>query len=1026
MSTPISILPEADVKDFESPPRVSNSDRDAVFALTAEAQPYFKALRTPVSKLSFVLQYGYFRARYRFYEPDRFHTRDIQYVVRHFHLTSLKAVATGDTLRDLRAQLGGATATRHRQEILRLERFVLPDDNALRLLEGQAQAQSQRQTGKVQVFDAVLEYCIKQRWVIPSYSTLCGIVGRCYQSVEDRLVDIVALHVQPQQKQDLLALLAPGGKRASLLTEAKTTDQSIRTQSMQSNAKQLQQFREFFFANKTAIDQLALTDQALAYYAQWIVKAKTHQVKQFRDSNKTCLYLLAFVKFQYFQRQDYAMIGVLAAIRTAHNKAKKLATQTILDERGKHLPALGAVVESQQRLTVFANEILQIVEDETLSASQKNELIRNRVLVALDREDKQVRGKVDLATHYLAQESDNHYYYDRLAEEATRLTRKVSSTIKALVFDQEEGDKLLIQAVVAYQQGRELPTAFLSAKEKALVLQLNDGSQALLKMLLLIHLMRGVKGGKLNLLYGFEFRSLQSYMLDKEQWEGDKPAILETAGLARYRDSVAELDAMKTRLHDGYITVNAGLSSGHNPYLQSRPDGRYSVKTPAIGAPTHKFIAQQLMTKGSISILQILREIEHHYPFLDQLSHHTQRNAALSANPQTAFAGLMALGCNIGPHKMGRLSLGISANELIDMVNWRFSPANLRRANRVLTDAIDEVALSNVYKVEDNRLHSSSDGKKVTVATDSLHANYSYKYFGKESGVAVYSFVDEKQSLFHSIVFSSTHREAAFVLDGLLHNSTTHNRMHSTDTHGYTEALFAVSHFLGIAFAPRIKRIETQALYDFHRKAYYEEKGCRLVPRNPVKQAIVEEHWDEMLRFMATIKLGHSSASQLFARLNSYSSDHPLYQALKAFGRIVKSQYLVTYYDDLRLRQRVQKQLNVVELSNKFHDAVFWDRKSEFHVGTREEQEKYTLCRSVLQNAIILWNYLTLSTQLLEVKRDNSEAYDEMVEEIGRGSVLTWRHVDFQGKYDFRKPPRITNTFPLKRIQTLTIAPQRE
>jgi TnpA family transposase len=54
---------------------------------------------------------------------------------------------------------------------------------------------------------------------------------------------------------------------------------------------------------------------------------------------------------------------------------------------------------------------------------------------------------------------------------------------------------------------------------------------------------------------------------------------------------------------------------------------------------------------------------------------------------------------------------------------------------------------------------------------------------------------------------------------------------------------------------------------------------------------------------MATIKLRYSSASQLFKRLSSYALDHPLYQALKEFGRIIKSQYILTYLDDVELRQ---------------------------------------------------------------------------------------------------------------------------
>lgn len=47
----------------------------------------------------------------------------------------------------------------------------------------------------------------------------------------------------------------------------------------------------------------------------------------------------------------------------------------------------------------------------------------------------------------------------------------------------------------------------------------------------------------------------------------------------------------------------------------------------------------------------------------------------------------------------------------------------------------------------------------------------------------------------------------------------------------------------------------------------------------------------------------------------------------------------------------MRKQLNVVQLSNKFHHALFWAPGHQFHVGKQEEQ---TLCRSILQNAVIL------------------------------------------------------------------------
>ncbi len=48
-------------------------------------------------------------------------------------------------------------------------------------------------------------------------------------------------------------------------------------------------------------------------------------------------------------------------------------------------------------------------------------------------------------------------------------------------------------------------------------------------------------------------------------------------------------------------------------------------------------------------------------------------------------------------------------------------------------------------------------------------------------------------------------------------------------------------------------------------------------------------NWDDILRLIATIKLKELTASELFRRLNSYSKQHALYHALKAFGQIPKS-----------------------------------------------------------------------------------------------------------------------------------------
>ena len=182
---------------------------------------------------------------------------------------------------------------------------------------------------------------------------------------------------------------------------------------------------------------------------------------------------------------------------------------------------------------------------------------------------------------------------------------------------------------------------------------------------------------------------------------------------------------------------------------------------------------------------------------------------------------------------------------------------------------------------------------------------------------------------------------------------------------------------------------------------------------------LILEHWDDILRFVASINTQHASASQLFKRLSSYARDHPLYQALKEFGRLIKTQFILSYFDDVELRQRIQKQLNRVELSNKFSKAVYFDNDQTFQDASLENQEITAACKLIIQNAVILWNYLYLSEQIALTKtREDKKA---LISDVIRGSVITWRHVNFRGEYDFSPAASKGRQFDLPTIKTLNI-----
>jgi TnpA family transposase len=155
-----------------------------------------------------------------------------------------------------------------------------------------------------------------------------------------------------------------------------------------------------------------------------------------------------------------------------------------------------------------------------------------------------------------------------------------------------------------------------------------------------------------------------------------------------------------------------------------------------------------------------------------------------------------------------------------------------------------------------------------------------------------------------------------------MHNEVVQSDLHSTDTHGYTEILFGVLHLLGFAFAPRIKNLPAQQLYAFQKRKAYEEQGYKILPDGYITTPVIAEQWDEILRFVATIKLKETTASQLFHRLTSYARQHPLYRALKEFGRIPKSEFVLRYLDEVALRQAIEQQMNKGEHANRFSRTI--------------------------------------------------------------------------------------------------------
>ncbi|MEQ3693017.1 MAG: Tn3 family transposase [Thalassolituus sp.] len=278
----------------------------------------------------------------------------------------------------------------------------------------------------------------------------------------------------------------------------------------------------------------------------------------------------------------------------------------------------------------------------------------------------------------------------------------------------------------------------------------------------------------------------------------------------------------------------------------------------------------------------------------------------------------------------------------------------------------------------------------------SLLASYYPRCYGYyEKAIGIYTHVSDQYSVFSTKIISCSPREALYVLDGLLENNTILKiREHTTDTHGYTEIVFALCHLLGFYFMPRIRDLKDQQLYRIDKSVDYGDLNHLLTKTADL--AIIEEQWEYMMRVVISLKQKTAPAHVIVQRLTNSSPSDRLTKAFTNLGRIIKTEYILRYLTDKDLRQTVQRQLNKGEYRHKLPRWIFFADQGEFTTGDYEEIMNKASSLSFVSNAILYWNTIKINDVVEQLRQQGEDIDDKTLSHI---SLLPYKHVLPNGTY---------------------------
>jgi TnpA family transposase len=541
----------------------------------------------------------------------------------------------------------------------------------------------------------------------------------------------------------------------------------------------------------------------------------------------------------------------------------------------------------------------------------------------------------------------------------------------------------------------DAPVNFIPKRLVPIVLDGGAPNRHAWECALMLKLQEEIKSGNLSVKNSKRFGKFDDYFIPQEQWASRRESF--------FRRSRMPSDPKEV---PGYLT--ARLNKAYDLFLQTAPGNSYAHVDEngwCLSSDTAEKLSKEAEERlghlkswlgrhmRTTRLTDMLIEVDNDIRFTDHFLPPAQKGKRDRKEICTILAAVLAHGCNIGLGAMANLTEGTSYKQLKRISDWQMLEQAQRAALATVVHAISRQDAT-VYWGEGRT--SASDGQRFALPRKVLQQTYSTCF--SDFALEFYTFVADNYAPFYSRPIECTDRDAAFVLDGLLYNESDLDlEEHYTDTHGYTELNFAAFGMLGRRFCPRIKGIKHQHIYRLDTGKDYGQLG-RLVGRadHTIDPQAVADQWERMGQFYASLESGHTTASVALQRLVACNAKNHFYRANRDLGRIFKTEFLLSYMSEPRLRARIRRGLLKVEQLHALARDVYYGRRGRINARELHEQMNSCSCLTLLLACVIYWQAKEIS-RVLKMGIPEGEDIDfSLLEHI---SPIEWENVILYGQY---------------------------
>ena len=723
----IQLLTDAEVSGLYDRPDFTSEERELFFTLSQEEQQALSQYHNTRTRVYFILQLGYFRAKQQFFS---FHFEDAaddtRFILRiHFGRTDTgwKGGLSRDSIRMQRNDIlklfdyrdwSTALEPQISDKLCELIRYFPKGHSALRQL---------------------LLYLDRQRIIIPSYRTLQDIFSAVYAAEEARLEPLL-LSIPVYWREQLSALVEheDGLSQLNLL---RADQKDFQYTAVRFEIEKAQKIEDLYNFAEQFLPSLGISKNAIRYYADIVEQYAPFRLRRL-GKHQQWLYALCFIFHRYQQIMDNLIVTFLYHTRAMMDSAKAFADM----EQLKHS---SRVVVDFPKLAKFLKWFPQ--RDKSFTHEQLNEAAY-RILP-----EQQFPVLADfLLGNTFDKTAAKWQYYANSSRLISLYLRPIVLAVPFFYYKADSQVMELIELIKTHYANGKPPAALRIADDlgltipKRLVRYLKRNPEDkhldpyLFEFFIYQKMYHLINRGKLCCNASVSYNDINHDLIN-DALVDDVERIAREFGYPKIPVYCQErLDEALEALDQAWkiTTDNIRLEQNTGFRLKETKNGE---SWGLLYDSREKLEDTFFRTLPKVEIADVVMFIGEMTDMWSGFTHlkdrYTKRKKAL---PLALNACILSEAFGFGTIKMSEMS-DLDFNMLRSTKEDFVRIETLCATNELVCNFINTLPIFKIWNLLDDKLLADADGQKFSASNKTIQSRYSKKYFGKGQGISLYTLI---------------------------------------------------------------------------------------------------------------------------------------------------------------------------------------------------------------------------------------------------------------------------------------------